>query len=278
MINITVYHNSIDDASKAAVALLEFIKTQIDTRIVGRQPYSSLLPVAPNLRQFAAQLVFVDACCPTPTCSTSKALRQSFERAGFPAKVALVIHHHDDPVSAGTAEFIRWRLNRLLNPHDLPIAVGGESPLVPPCLPILTDITVNYYCDRVESATDTTMIVKAPTQCVVGKIVPAVELDHSDYLALYGCRPPVIRNYLQHPMDLNKSVWVSLTQKDPGWLLCASQFNQTSYGNQSRGLLLTQAQAERFLATYNSSTLSIASGDTPIDLFYEMLYLHLLEA
>ena len=272
MINVTVYHNSINGASRAANELFEFIRAQIDTRVVGRQPYHSLLPLRPNLREYGTQLCHVEVSA-TPAHVSPDQLKTAFQRVGFDSKVALFIEHHDDPVSAGTAEFIRWRLARLLNPLNMAIGIGANAALMPACMPVITNFTVNYYCMDVEAITDPALDAKAPTERIMGEIIPTLALDHGNYIDLYGLGLPIDRVYLQHPMNLDKSVSVSFVPKEEGWLLCASQFNQTSYENQSRALYLTQAQADKFFALYGEGPLYIAAGDTPLDLFYEMLYL-----
>lgn len=273
MINITVYHNSHPNAIAAAAAAMCCIQQQIDTRIVNKGGYSPLLPDWLNLRKFSAQLCHVEVT-PNAGPALGELIHLSFQRDGFESKIAIVIQHHDDPVSRDTAQFIRWRLSRLINPHEAFSTFGVMSPTTPPCLPIVKSLQVNYATIDMAHLNEPNGGIETPTAPLVGHVIPTEALDHTDYIDLYGLGQPIDRLYLQHPMACSKSVCVSFVPKDDGYLLCASQFDQTSYQNQARALYLTQTQVDKFFAMHGLENLYIATGDTPIDLFYEMLYLY----
>lgn len=274
MIAITVFANQTvsNNAIRAAQAAMRCIQQQIDTRVVNKGAYSSLLPDWPNLRAYSSQLCHVEVTEDLDPTLFER-FNASFQRDGFEDKIAILIQHHSDPISKGVAQYIRWRISRLINVVS-PFSIQGiMSEPIPPCLPIVDKLEVSYRIVDIA-----TLMESKPTSSyesilpISGYLIPVKSLNHGDYLDLYGHGPNIDRVYIQHPMDISKSITVSFVDKDDGWLLCASQFNHVSYQNQSKALWLTQPEVDRFFGLFGSGDVVIASGDTPIDLFYEMLY------
>lgn len=271
MINIVVYHNSIGGAYTAAQQAIGMIGAQVGTRICSKQPYNSMLPVWPNLRELRCQLVSFEIAT-APTSDLISELRLDFEGPGFEGKIAIVVYHHDDPQSEATARYIQWRLGRLIdhnrmNPHV-------RAWITPPNIPIFDDLIVNYRVVDTDALDLQNGGADWPVAEVLGTFIPTTKLVHVDRAQVFGHGDPIERMYFQHPPHLDKSITVSLIPKDDGFAVCAAQFDQMSYAVTLGDLLwLNPQQMLQFQILTHDQDLVIASGDTPLDLFYEMLFL-----